>query len=570
MSKVYIEKLDFSDVASIKNRFETLLAADLQTEDSMVQWLKEVSDFYDAIQEGLDGHYIDFQAYNNDEDAKRAFQYDQEKIEPLVKRQKAKVDEKFLQAPAKDKLDKEVYGRYIKSKENASALFNKENVQLEIEEDRLATRYFEITGALTADWNGEELTVVQLFPYLEDPDRELRKKAFDLIFGSLLEVKDDLQKIMSELLEIREKKANNSKLANYRDYMFKKYERFDYTPEDCKQLAASIKEHVLPVAGKLRKQHKQELGVDVLRPYDSKGVPADKTPLKPFASIDELVSKTSTVLGELDPRFAELIKKMNEKRQLDLESRKNKSPGGFCTPLPVSESSFIFMNASRSHDDMLTLLHEMGHCIHNDLKFPIDLSYYKDTPMESSELASMSMELLSMDQWHHFYEDEEQLNRAKLDQLKGILEFLPQGMKIDLFQHWMYENPDHTMEERMEKYDEIHQMLDAGVVEWDGYEEVRKARWLFVLHIFEVPFYYVEYVIAQLGAVQMYKQYKEDKDAALENYKHALSLGNTKSLQEIYEAAGIKFDFSPELIKELMEFLQNEIQELESAAGTAK
>ncbi len=287
--------------------------------------------------------------------------------------------------------------------------------------------------------------------------------------------------------------------------------------------------------------------------------------MKPFDSIEELVEKASSVLGELDPRFAELVLQLNERRMLDLESRKNKSPGGFCTPLPVSELSFIFMNASHTHDDMLTLLHEMGHCIHNDYKSGIELSYYRETPMESSELASMTMELLTMDYWHHIYPDQEDIKRAKRDLLKDIISFLPEGIKVDQFQHWMYENPGHTQEERMEKYLEICERLDPGVVNWDGYEEARKAEWLFILHIFEVPFYYIEYVIAQLGALQMYKQYKQDPEAALKNYKRALSLGNKQSLQEVYKAAGIKFDFSPAMIKELIAFIQDEIEEIEHA-----
>lgn len=562
-TKVYIEKYDFKDKAKVEEHFQSLLERDITSVEELENWLKDVSDFYDAIQEVMDGHYIDFQANNEDQEAKEAFEYDQEKIEPLVKRYQAKLDEKFMNTQWKEKLSEAEYSRLIRSKQNALELFNEANVELEIEEDKLATQYFEHTGALTAEWNGEEKTITQLFTYLQDPDRSVRKKAFGLIFNAILEVKPDLQDIMSRLIEIREEKAKNSGLENYRDYMFKKYERFDYTPEDCKELAESIKTHVLPVAKDIQDGHRRELGLEDYRPYDTKAVPSDKKPLKPFKTTEEFVEKTATVLGELDPRFKELIEIMNERGMLDLENRKNKSPGGFCTPLPISELSFIFMNAANTHSDMMTLVHEMGHCVHNDLKRPIELSYYRDTPMESSELASMTMELITMDYWHHFYDNKEDLKRAKLDVLKDIVKFLPGGVVIDQFQHWMYENPNHTKEDRMNKYMELRQEFDPGVVNYDGYEEARKAQWLFVLHIFEVPFYYIEYVIAQLGAVQMYKQYREDPEKALLNYKEALSLGNTKSLYEVYEAAGIKFDFSAEMVKELMDFIQAEIEELE-------
>jgi oligoendopeptidase F len=563
VGKVYVEKLDFRNISSVENHFQNLLQKDLSSTEVLISWLKDVSEFYDAIEEAMEGHYIDFQAYNNDETAKQTYEYDQEKIEPLVKKFKSKIDEKFLNSSLKYELNAEEYGRFIRSKQNAIELYNDANVVLEVEEDKLATRYFEITGDLTAEWDREEVTIVQLFPYLEDPDQTIRKKAFTLISNSILEVKSDLQEIMNQLLSIRVKKAKNSDLPNYRDYMFKKYERFDYTPEDCKQLADSIRSYVLPLVKQIQEQKKEELNLEELRPYDTKAVPTSKRPLKPFNSIEELVEKTSTVLGELDPRFAELIKQMDERGMLDLKNRRNKSPGGFCTPLPVSKLSFIFMNASHTHSDMLTLFHEMGHCIHNDYKSKIDLSYYRETPMESSELASMTMELLTMDHWHHFYHDEEELKRAKVELLKDIVTFLPEGVKIDLFQHWLYENPDHSMEERMNKYLEISEQLDAGVVNWEGYEDARKSHWLFVLHIFEVPFYYIEYVIAQLGALQMYKQYKENREETLINYKQALSLGNTKSLKEVYETAGIRFNFSPALIKELMDFIKAEIQEIE-------
>ncbi|WP_438266923.1 M3 family oligoendopeptidase [Halobacillus salinus] len=565
MLSIYIEKHDLQHTEHIKAKLDSFLSHNFQSVTDVESWLKDVSDFYDELREALDGHYIDFQAHNEDTEAKEKFEHDQKEIEPLIKVYTAKLDQKLMDSPYKKELDASKYGRLLRSKENALNLFREENVALEIKEDGLATQYFALTGGLSADWNGEEKTIPELFPLLEDPDRETRKAAFDKIFTALETVEDDLQQIMSELMELRKKKAENSGLDNYRDYMFKKYERFDYTPEDCKQLAATIREHVVPVAKKLDEQKKQELGVETLRPYDGKAVPADRTPLKPFSNRDELVSKTSKALGNLDPRFQELIDVMNEKGMLDLETRKNKSPGGFCTPLPVSELSFIFMNASQTHDDMLTLFHEMGHCIHNDLDGHWPLSYDRDTPMESSELASMTMELISMDQWDHFYSTKE-IKQAKLDVLRGIVGFLPSGIRVDEFQHWMYENPDHTKEERMEKFSEISQELSSGVVDWSGYEEARKKEWLFILHIFEVPFYYVEYVIAQLGALQMYKQYKEDPESTMARYKQALSLGNTKSLYEVYEAAGIRFDFSPEMIQELMAFIQTEIAELEAMA----
>ncbi|RWZ58690.1 M3 family oligoendopeptidase [Halobacillus fulvus] len=563
MSKVYIEKHDLQNTEELETKLKSLNEHSFRSAQDVEKWLRDVSSFYDEVREALDGHYIDFQAYNQDEEARKQFEHDQEKVEPLMKTYAAKLDQKFMDTPYKDELDKQQYGRFLRSKKNALELFDERNISLEIDEDRLATQYFGLTGGLSADWNGEEKTIPELFPFLESPDRDERKSAFEKIFSAVETVGEDLQTIMDELMKLRKQKAENSGVDNYRDFMFKKYERFDYTPEDCKQLFESIRTHVVPVAKRIEEKKKEELGVNVLRPYDRSAVPQGQTPLKPFANREEFVERTSKALGNLEPRFEELIRTMDERGMLDLETRKNKSPGGFCTPLPVSELSFIFMNASHTHDDMMTLFHEMGHCIHNDYKRHLPLSYDRETPMESSELASMTMELLSIDQWDHFYSEKEQI-QAKLDLLRGIVTFLPGGIRVDAFQHWMYENPDHTKEERAEKFAEISEELSSGVVDWSGYEDVRKKEWLFILHIFEVPFYYVEYVIAQLGAVQMYKQYKEDPEGTLERYKQALALGNTKSLYEIYEAAGIRFDFSGEMIQELMEFLEQEINELES------
>ncbi|UTE73825.1 M3 family oligoendopeptidase [Rossellomorea marisflavi] len=562
MSKVYVETHDMRNIEAMKTRFEEFLAAPFHNVEEVEDWLKQVSDYQDELREALDGHYIEFQTHNQDTEIQETYQFDQEHVLPLLKRYEAQLDQKLLSSP--HELDNNVYGRLIRSKETAAELYREENIDLEVKEDRLATRYFELTGALTAEWEGEQLTIPQLFPLLEDPDRTKRKKVYDQLFGALSGVEEELQAIMDELMVIREQKAANSGLANYRDYMFKKYNRFDYTPEDCKELADSIREHVVPAIGRILSKKAEELGVESIRPYDHRAVPLDEEPLRPFKTGDELVAKTGRVLGEISPRFSELLHLMDSKGLLDLETRKNKSPGGFCESLPVSGLSFIFMNASGTHGDVTTLIHEMGHCIHNDFKRTLPLAFDRATPMESAELASMGMELLSMDHWDHYY-SEEQVRQAKLDMLRDIIQFFPSGIWVDEFQHWMYENPGHSKEERSEAYGRIVDSYLSSEEDWSGYEEVKKKQWLFVLHIFEVPFYYIEYVIAQLGALQLYRIYKEDPDRAIEGYKEALRLGNTASLSDVYEAAGLSFDFSADMIKGLVAFVEKEIAELEGS-----
>ncbi len=562
MSTFYVEKYDFTHPSKLEEEFKSLLEQPLHSADELEKWILRISELMDGVAEGLAGHYIDFQCSSNSEEAKKAIEHDQEYIEPMVKRYEGEFDKKFQSSPHRLELNQNYYKQFLLRKENAMALFNEENIDLEVEEDRIVNRYFEHTGSLSFNWNGEEKTLSEMFLMMQDGDRSIRKSAMEEIFQTVLTKKEDLQGIMDELIQLRQKKAENVNLDNYRDYMFKKYERFDYTPEDCKALAEAVRKHVVPLKEKLQKKHQQELGIETYKPWDTRAVPKDKLPLRPFNKIDELIKGTSTIFDQLSPRFSYLLNEMNEKGALDLESRKGKAQGGFCEYLPVSELSFIFMNSTKSHDDFITLLHEMGHCIHNDFKRNQMLSAYQDTPMESAELASMTMELLTMDYWNLMYTDEKELLRAKKDQLEGLILFLPNGIVVDQFQHWMYENPNHTSKERSEKYMELSRTYDSSYVDWTGQEEWIQNNWQLILHIFEVPFYYIEYVIAQLGAIQMYRQYRENPEQALENYNRALSLGSSVSLTEVYEAAGIHFDFSETMIKGLMDFISIELDSL--------
>jgi oligoendopeptidase F len=563
MKKFYIEEIPLNQVEQIKSTFDELLHKEVNSAVELEDWLKEKSSVLEMIDEALTGHYIAFQCDNNDEEAKKLFEHDQEVILPMLKKYQAQFDEKYLNSPYRRNLDQDYYKQFDISKKNANELFREENISLEVDEDRLATKYFEVTGSLTVDWEGQEKTLSQMSVFMKDSDRKVREKAWKLVDEALHSCKSELGDIMSQLIKIREVKANNANVANYRDYMFKKYERFSYTPNDCYELAEAIKKHVVPLKEEIEKTHQSKLGLNDYRPWDLQAVPKGQTPLKPFDTAQELIDGTESILHKLDPEFASLIKEMNERGMLDLDNRKGKSPGGFCSSLPVSELSFIFMNSTGNQRDLITLVHEMGHCIHNMYKNDIDLAEYKDTPMESAELASMTMELFTMHLWGHFYKNEEDLNRAKKEQLEGIIKFLPGGIVIDQFQHWMYENPQHTEKERNDKFLELAQQLSATYADYSGFEQSLAIRWMMTLHIFEVPFYYIEYVIAQLGALQMYKQFKKDPKLAIENYKNALSLGKSKSLTEVYEEAGIKFDFSEEMVKELMEFVKTELAELQ-------
>ncbi|MFD3449020.1 M3 family oligoendopeptidase [Microbacteriaceae bacterium 4G12] len=554
------EYLVISDLETLQKQFEDLLQAKIQCSEELEGWLKRQSWLLDEVEEQLKQHYIQFQCSTHDQQAKEAFDFDQKHVHPLVKRYKSLLDSKYYESPFRLQLDPKHFGLLNKKVENAIRLFNEKNIDLEIEEDELVTKYFEITGNLTVMWEGGEKSLSDMEVYLQDPERTVRKNAMTLIQESMISVEEDLQIIMDKLITLRHQKAQNVGLQNYRDYMFRKYERFDYTAADCHELAETMRQYVVPLQKQLQEKQQKTLGLHTFRPWDIRAVPINEQPLQPVQNVDELIKGTFHILENIDSRFSALLHEMKENNLLDLESRKGKAPGGFCESLPASKKSFIFMNCCNTQDDVVVLLHEMGHCIHNKLMKDIELEPYRNVPMESAELASMTMELLTMKYWNTFYPSGEDFKRAKREQLCLMIQYLPIITVVDQFQHWMYENPNHTHMERREKFKELARTYDSSFVNWEGYESWLEIKWLSILHIFEVPFYYIEYAIAQIGALQMYKQYKENPKQTLMNYKQALSLGSTKSVKEVYEAAGIRFDFSAQTIQELMELVEKELE----------
>ncbi|MBE5087457.1 M3 family oligoendopeptidase [Bacillus thuringiensis] len=558
-----VNTIDISNVLQFEKTLSTLLNKMISSKLDLENWLKEQSKVIWEIEEQLRLHYIAFQCNTDDEEIKDTFEHDQQFVKPLLKRYQNLLDNKYLESPFRMELDSNVYGLLDTKIKNAQRLFCEENIELEIQEDKLVTEYFEITGGLSAIWDGEEKTITELQSYLQDSNRDIRKKAKTIISEQFLSVEKELQNILNQLVEIRHQKAKNIQLENYRDYMFKKYERFDYSAIDCYELAESIRKYVVPLKDKIMLEKKEKLQVDTLRPWDVSAVTPDQKVLKPIANENDLIEKSTHIFNKLDVEFSALLNRMYKHNCLDLTSRKGKAAGGFCEYLPASQLSYIFMNLNYTQDDIITFIHEMGHSIHNELIKPLELRQYIEIPAETAELASMTMELFSLNYWDTFYTDKKDLKQAKINFFKDVISYLPIMLIVDQFQHWLYENPIHTSEERNEKYLQLQKHYQSSVIHIDGYENWIATSWLPVLHIFEVPFYYIEYAIAQLGALQMYKQYKEDPKQTLENYKKALSLGSSQSIKEVYDAAGIRFDFSGETIKELMLFVEKELELLE-------
>jgi oligoendopeptidase F len=374
-----------------------------------------------------------------------------------------------------------------------------------------------------------------------------------------LKDKDTLDELYSKLISLRHKVAVNAGFKNFRDFQFKAYGRFDYTPKDCFDFHESIAGEVVPVLNEFAEERKATMKLSELRPWD-KAVDAEgREPLKAFTDGKDLTEKSINVFKKLDPYLGNCLEVMKQMGHLDLESRKGKAPGGYNYPLAEIGVPFIFMNATSTMRDMTTIMHEGGHAVHNFLTMNLELNDFKSPPMEVAELASMSMELISMDEWQTFFPNEKELKRAKRDQLEDIIETLPWVATIDKLQHWIYENPEHSLSERKKNWNSIFDQFADSVTDWSGLQEGKDYLWQKQLHLYEVPFYYIEYGMAQLGAVAVWRNFKKNKQQGLKNYQDALRLGNMTTIPEIYKAAGIKFDFSRAYIRELMSFVKDEL-----------
>ncbi|KAJ52587.1 oligoendopeptidase F [Clostridium tetanomorphum] len=549
------------DINKLEKDFKELLEREIHQVKELEKWIEDRSKLGDEIKENVSRNYFAFNGNNNNEELRKAYEYDEQILMPLVKKYSAQLDKYFYENKFKDELSQE-YNLLIKKCVNSIELFREENISLEVEESKLSTEYYNITGNMMVNWEGKEKTLQQMNKYMKDANRQIRKEAWTLVQKRRLQDKEKLDEVMDKLIKIRDKKAKNADCNDFREYMFKKLERFSYTPEDCLNFHESVLKYVVPLASEIRNKHKQELNIDSYRPWDLEGIKEGEKPLKPYNNIEELIDGVIKIFEEKDEVFKNTMVNMKNAGTLDLESRKGKSPGGFCDYFPLSKLSCIFMNGAHSQDDLVTLVHEGGHSVHNTLTSDIKIYEYRDMPSETAELASMSMELLSMDRWNEFYKDEKELKRAKREQLEGIITFLPWGILVDRFQHFLYLNPNSSIEERNNKFLEMAKEFQFPTVDFSGYEEELKHFWKKQLHIYEVPFYYIEYAMAQLGALQIWRNYNTNRKKAIEDYKKALSLGSSVSIDQVYNKAGIKFDFSEQMIKELMDFVKEELNKL--------
>lgn len=542
--------------------FEKLVSEPINNKTELEAWLRNISELEAVISEDACWRQINMTCDTTNEAFEKAFTYFCVEIEPKMKPYFFELNKKLLASPYTKELDPAAYFPYLRSVENAVQLYREENVPIQSELSLLAQQYGVISGKMTITHDDKEYTLQQAARFLQNPDRELRETIFRKISARRLQDKDELNKLFNQLLEKRQQVAKNAGFDNYRDYKFRELGRFDYTPEDCFAFHNAVREHILPLHKMLVEARKKKLGLDVMRPWDGDAEPVGTEPLHPFETGKQLSDKAIEVFNRLGGYFSGCLNTMVSMNRMDLESRIGKAPGGYNCPLAETGVPFIFMNAAGTVNDVITMMHEGGHAVHSFLSHDLPLSSFKEYPMEIAELASMSMELFSMEHWDVFFSDKNELHRAQLEELERVISVLPWIATIDKYQHWLYTNPGHTNEEREAEWMKILNEFSTGVTDWSGFEEYRAHFWQKQLHLYEVPFYYIEYGIAQLGAIAMWRQYRGNKEQALENYKKALSLGYTKTLKELYASAGIKFDFSPAYVAELGNFVKERLHEM--------
>lgn len=556
--------LDATKWESLEPLYQALLERPLKCVNCMEQLILDRSELDAAASEAHANLYIRMTRYTSDEDAKQGYLNFVENISPKLKQVGFDLDTRIVNSKFADELDQDRYGVLLRDLRADVELFRKENIPLQTEDTKLDQQYEEICGAMTVEFRGEEKTLPQMAKFLEETDRTTREEAWRLVAERRHKDADRINDIFDRMIQMRHQIAQNAGFNNYRDYQFKAKHRFDYAPADCEAFHQGAEEVCVPLYRKLNAERAAALGLDQpgqsLRPWDLAVDIRGRNPLRPFETADELIERTSKLFHRMDPQLGSMFDSLRAGDCLDLDSRKGKAPGGYQFMRDRVRQPFIFMNAAGLQRDLETMVHEAGHAFHSMLCIDEPLVHYRHSPIEFAEVASMSMELLAQPYLGEFY-DEESANRARRQHLADLSKMLPWIATIDAFQHWIYTNPEHSREERTAKWLELDERFGAAM-DWAGLEPYRETAWQRQLHLFGVPFYYIEYGIAQLGALQLWQQARRNEQNALGNYRAALSLGGSKPLPELFNAAELTFDFGPATMRRLMDEVEAELARL--------
>jgi oligoendopeptidase F len=548
-------------IAPFFDRLES--AANAATSPSALeQWLLTWSELNAALDEEGSRRYIAMTCHTDNVDAEKAYLDFVENIEPQIKPRQFRLNQIYLAHPHRPALPRPRYLVFDRDVENQVKLYRDENVPLETEDAKLGQQYQKLTGSLTVQFRGEEKTLVQMSRYQEETDRALRQEAWELVAKRRLQEAGNFDDIFDKLITLRGQIAANAGFANYRDYAFLRMGRFDYTPQDCEAFHTAVEKHIMPLLRELNAERRAQLKLPALRPWDLAVDPLNRPPLRPFETSDRLVSSAQRIFNQLDPQLGADFQLMQDKRLLDLDNRKGKAPGGYQCNLSESRLPFIFMNAVGIQRDVETLLHEAGHAFHALATKDEDFYAYRSAPIEFAEVASMSMELLGNEHLEEYYSPAD-ANRARRNHLEGIIGIFAWIAAVDAFQHWIYTHPGHTRAQRSQAWLALMERF-SGDVDWSGYEAARANMWHRQLHIFLNPFYYIEYGIAQLGALQVWANARNNKPAALRAYRDGLALGGSRPLPELFKVAGCQFAFDAGTIAPLVDALRHDLKQLKS------
>ncbi len=529
------------------------------SDDSVPRFLSDWTRIGDLVEEIFSRMHVATTVNTADQEAEKRFHRFLDQVYPKLEQAEHTLKEKVLAANvALPGFEMPLLRMRVEAE-----LFREENLPIMVEEHKLSMEYDKLIGAQTVQWEGKEITLSQLRPVYQSIDRQQRESAWRIAAARQLQDREAISALWLQFLALRTKMATNAGFSEYRSFRWKQLQRFDYQPEDCKRFHQAIEEVVTPAASRIYERRKKLLGLDALRPWDLSVDPLGRAPLKPFRDIREFQTAASAIFHRVDPDLGSYFALMVREDLLDLENRKNKAPGGYCTEFAAARRPFIFMNAVGIHDDVQTILHEAGHAFHAFERSELPYSQQRQVGMEFAEVASMSMELLAapyLGQEYGGYYAERDAARARVEHLERSILFWSYMAVVDAFQHWVYENPSESGEASAcdAQWAALWRRF-MPEVDWSGLEEELKTGWLNKLHIHTVPFYYVEYGLAQLGAIQVWGNALHDQSGAIAAYRRALSLGGTVPLPALFQAAGARFAFDADILRTAISLMERQI-----------
>lgn len=546
--------------------FYSALEESSLTQDSAEDWLANWSDVASLMMERFSRLRLQRNLNTADKEAEDAFFDFLENVQTPSRQAEQKLKEKLLTSG----LQPNGMTLAIKKMQADHDIYCEENLDLMNEEQKLTAVYDKLFGAQTVMWEGEEMTLTGLKKLFNTPNRAIREQIWRLSSERRLQDREAINENWVKLLTLRLKMSENAGFADYRSYRWQLLKRFDYTPDDCKQFHEAIAQEVVPMASDIYARLRESMGIDVMRPWDVQAdvYPLSFPPLKPFEGIEELETVSGNIFNKVDPQLGQYFETMRQENLMNLPNTKGKSPGAYCTGFPASKRPFVFMNAVGTAGDVKTMLHELGHAFHG-FEAMANLPYLQQrfSGAEFAEVASMAMELLASPYLTKdeggFYVSEEEAARHRLNHLAKIVSFWPYMAVVDNFQHWVYENPkaamnpdncDQTWGELWDKF--------IPSIDFTGFEDVKVTGWHRKLHIHRYPFYYVEYGMAQVGAIHVWRNSLQDQAKAIQQYRSALALGGTCSLPELYQAAGSRFQFDNSAMRDVVTLLSDTMHTL--------